>query len=165
MNRVKPVLIALGSNIDRERNLPKALTMLSQHPQIEILAVSPTYETLAVGGSVDQPPFFNAAALIETELGPAKLKEALLTIERELGRVRSADKYAPRTIDLDIALYDRDIIDLNGRHIPDPDVARFPHVALPLADVAPDWIHPELGKTLTKIADSLDFSNKEIRKL
>ncbi len=165
MNRVKPVLIALGSNVDRERYLPQALTVLSQHPQIELRAVSPTYETLAVGGSADQSSFFNAAAFIETALGPSDLKEALLAIERDLGRVRTADKYAPRTIDLDIALYDRHIIELSGRHIPDPEVARFPHLALPLADVAPDWVHPELGETLTEIANNLQFSDKEIRKL
>lgn len=165
MNEAKPVLITLGSNIERERNLPLALTMLDGHPHLELRAVSSTYETVAVGGRVDQPSFYNAAALIETTLGPAELKGALLAIEHKLGRVRTADKYAPRTIDLDIAFYDRDIIDVNGRRIPDPDVARFPHLALPLADVAPGWIHPELGKTLTEIANSLHFSNKEIRKL
>jgi 2-amino-4-hydroxy-6-hydroxymethyldihydropteridine diphosphokinase len=165
MNEAKPVLIALGSNIERERNLPQALAMLDGRPHLELRAVSPIYESLAVGGRVDQQSFFNAAALIDTTLGPAELKAALLTIEHKLGRVRTADKYAPRTIDLDIAFYDRDIIDVNGRHIPDPEAARFPHLALPLADVAPDWVHPELGKTLAEIANSLHFSNKEIRKL
>jgi 2-amino-4-hydroxy-6-hydroxymethyldihydropteridine diphosphokinase len=66
------------------------------------------------------------------------LKRALLEIEARLGRVRQADKYAARTIDLDIAMYGLQVIDLEGRHIPDPDIARHPHVAVPLADVAPD---------------------------
>jgi 2-amino-4-hydroxy-6-hydroxymethyldihydropteridine diphosphokinase len=165
VNRVKPVLIAIGSNIGRERNLPQALARLGQHPHIVLRVVSPTYESLPVGGSSGQPPFFNAAALIETNLEPSELKEALLAIECNLGRVRTADKYAPRPIDLDIALYDRDVLDIGGRRIPDPDLARFPHVALPVADVAPDWIHPELGETLAEIANNLHFSDKEIRKL
>jgi 2-amino-4-hydroxy-6-hydroxymethyldihydropteridine diphosphokinase len=60
-----------------------------------------------------------------------------------LGRVRAVDKYAPRTIDLDIAFYGQQVIDLNGRHIPDPEIEKLPHLALPLADVAPNWVHPE----------------------
>ena len=119
-------------------------------------SASPTRATLS-RTSIAQPPFFNAAALIETDLAPGALKEALLAIEDSLGRVRTADKYAPRPIDLDIALYGQHILGLNGRHIPDPD--------LPLADVAPDWLHPELGLTLAEIARGLHFSDKEIQKL
>ena len=165
MSNWTPVLIAIGSNIEPERNLPRAVTALEQQPQIKLRAVSPVYESLPVGTSVDQPPFFNAAAFIETDLSPVTLKEALLAIEGSLGRVRTADRYAPRTIDLDIALYGQQIFELNGRHIPDPDVTKFAHVALPLADLAPDWVHPELGLTLAEIAKGLHFSDKEIQKL
>jgi 2-amino-4-hydroxy-6-hydroxymethyldihydropteridine diphosphokinase len=118
-----------------------------------------------VGGSANQPSFFNAAVLVETDLDPAALKQTLLSIERRLGRIRTEDKYAPRPIDLDIALYSQQVYELNGRHIPDPDLARFPHVLLPLVDVAPGWIHPELGVTLQEIMADLEFSEKEIQKL
>ncbi len=165
MSNWTPVLIAIGSNIERERNLPGAVEALEKQPQIKLRAMSPVYESIPVGTSAYQPSFFNAAAFIETDLSPVALKEVLLSIEDSLGRVRTADRYAPRTIDLDIALYGQQIFELNGRHIPDPDVAKFAHVALPLADLAPDWVHPELGLTLAEITEGLHFSDKEIRKL
>ena len=165
MNSSIPVLIAIGSNIERERNLPQAVMALRQYPGIHLRAVSPVYESLPVGTGIAQPSFFNAAALIETDMAPDALKETLLAIEASLGRVRTADKNAPRPVDLDIALYGQHILGLNGRRIPDPDIAIFPHIALPLADVAPEWVHPELGLTLAEIAKGLHFSDKEIQKL
>jgi 2-amino-4-hydroxy-6-hydroxymethyldihydropteridine diphosphokinase len=165
MNELTPVLIAIGSNIDREQKLPQALAALKGQPELSLRAVSPIYESLPVGARVEQPLFFNAAALIETRLGPVNLKAMLLTIEANLGRVRNGDKYAPRPIDLDIALYGQQILELHGRHIPDPDILSLPHLALPLADVAPDWTHPELGLTLQEIAKRLNFSAKEIKQL
>ncbi len=167
-----PVLIAIGSNIARERNVPLALRRLRGQPGITLVAVSPIYESeaepLASGeGSTAAPqaPYYNAAALIETSLPPADLKAALRGIEQALGRVRTADKYAPRPIDLDIALYGGEILDLDGRHIPDPDIARAPHVAIPLADLAPDWVHPESGLTLRRIAAGTHYTEKELHRI
>ena len=164
------VLITLGSNIDKEYNLPKSMEALRQQPTITLVTVSPIYETAPVGHSsiqstFTQPTFYNAAAWIETELAPAALRELLRTIEVTLGRVRTADKSAPRPIDLDIAFYGQAKLTLAGRQIPDPDVARFPHLALPLADIAPTWQHPESGRMLYQIADHLAHSETEIRKL
>jgi 2-amino-4-hydroxy-6-hydroxymethyldihydropteridine diphosphokinase len=147
------VLVALGSNIDSEHNLAESVLRLSWH--CRLVAVSPVYETVPVG-KTDQPNFLNAAALIETQLTASELKaQVLQVIEQELGRVRTADKNAPRTIDLDIALFDNQILDVGARHIPDPDVLRYPHVAVPLADIAPRWRHPETGETLQEIAQRL----------
>jgi len=81
---------------------------------------------------------------VETDLDPHELKAVLRGIEAELGRVRTDDKYAPRPIDLDIALYGQQVFELDGSPIPDPGVLRHPHVAAPLADVAPDWAYPEM---------------------
>ncbi|MCL7453199.1 MAG: 2-amino-4-hydroxy-6-hydroxymethyldihydropteridine diphosphokinase [Anaerolineae bacterium] len=149
----RQVFVSLGSNIDPERNLPEAVRRLAQH--CRLLAVSPVYETQPVG-RLDQPNFLNAALLLETYREPAELKEeVLLAIEGELGRVRTADKNAPRTVDLDISLYGEQILNLEGRHIPDPDILRFPHVARPLADLAPEFRHPETGQTLSEIAEKL----------
>ncbi|RME77188.1 MAG: 2-amino-4-hydroxy-6-hydroxymethyldihydropteridine diphosphokinase [Chloroflexi bacterium] len=159
------VLITIGSNINREQNLPAALDLLGTWPGIRLVAVSPVYDTAPIGGRPDQPRFYNAAALVETALGPEALKQALRSIEAQLGRRRVADKYAPRPIDLDIAMYGRQVLGLNGRHIPDPEIVRFPHLALPLADIAPDWVHPELGVTLRDIARQMSFSEEEIQKL
>lgn len=161
-NKEVSVLITLGSNLDRERKVPQALALLRRTPRLRIRAVSPIYESAPVGATTPQPAYFNAAALLETDLDPAALKATLQAIEDRLGRVRTADKYAPRTIDLDIAFYGQEVIDLNGRHIPDPEVEKLPHLALPLADVAPNWVHPELGLTLKEIAGRLRSSNMEV---
>jgi dihydroneopterin aldolase/2-amino-4-hydroxy-6-hydroxymethyldihydropteridine diphosphokinase len=153
LRRTNQVFISLGSNIDPEHNLPEAVRRLAAH--CRLLAVSPVYETRPVGRT-EQPNFLNAAVLIETDLGAAQLKARVLgVIEQELGRVRTADKNAPRIIDLDISLFDDQVLDVGHRHIPDPDILRFPHVTQPLADLAPGVRHPETGQTLLELAQAL----------
>jgi 2-amino-4-hydroxy-6-hydroxymethyldihydropteridine diphosphokinase len=153
---VNRVLVALGSNIDSERNLGEAVRRLASF--CRLLAVSPAYETTPVGNT-EQPNFLNAAALIETDLTAAELKVRVLQIiEGDLGRVRTEDKNAPRTIDLDIALFGHQVLDPGPRRIPDPDILRYPHIAVPLADLAPTMRHPEDGRTLQEIAQSLPAS-------
>jgi 2-amino-4-hydroxy-6-hydroxymethyldihydropteridine diphosphokinase len=143
--------LSLGSNLDKEHNLPAAVGLLAAHGRV--LAVSSVYETAPIGNP-DDPSFFNAAVALETALQPAELKQQVLArIEQQLGRLRSADPNAPRTIDVDISLFDDAILDLGKRHIPDPEIVRFPHIAVPLADLAPDFRHPETGETLAQIAD------------
>lgn len=149
------VLITLGSNINREQNVVEALARLEQQPDLEILAVSPVYVTQAVGAdgkAAAQPAFSNAAICAETELDPFTLRSKLRALEAAMGRVRTADKFAPRPIDLDIAFYGDHVLEVAGKVIPDPDVLRFAHVAAPLADIAGDWIHPQTGQTLAEIA-------------
>lgn len=93
---------------------------------------------------------------MRTELSPVDLKGCLGQIEAQLGRVRvPGDKFAPRTIDLDISLYGDAVLELDGRHIPDPDGLRYAHIAVPLADITPAWRHPEDGRTLGEIAAEL----------
>jgi len=150
------VFIALGSNINSEVNIQEAVRRLSS--RCRLLAVSPVYETAPVG-KTDQPNFLNAAALIETDLTAAELKtQVLQVIEQELGRVRTEDKNAPRTIDLDIALFGDQVLDVGSRHIPDPEIFKYPHIAVPLADLAPQQLHPETGRTLLEIAQGLPAS-------
>jgi 2-amino-4-hydroxy-6-hydroxymethyldihydropteridine diphosphokinase len=149
-------LILLGSNIDRERNIPQAVQMLSSHPALRLLASSDLYESAAVGGTGPQPRFSNSAALVETGLAPAALRDTLREIEAALGRVRIADKYAPRPIDLDIVLYDSFVGDVAESRIPDPDLLRFAHIAVPCAEIAPDWVHPATGQTLQEISTGVD---------
>lgn len=121
----------------------------------KLVAVSPVYQTKPVGRT-DQPDFLNAAALIETQLGPAELKaQVLQEIEDTLGRMRSADKNAPRTIDLDITLFNDQVLEIGHRHIPDPDLLRYPHIAVPMSDLAPEYVHPESGQTLSAVAESM----------
>jgi len=149
-------MILLGSNIQRERNIPQALQQLASHPALRLLASSGIYESAAVGGNGPQPIFSNSAALIETQLEPVALRQALREIEAALGRVRSADKYAPRPIDLDIVLYDRFVGDIEGSSVPDPELLCFAHIAVPCAEIAPHWVHPLTGKTLYEISTGVD---------
>jgi 2-amino-4-hydroxy-6-hydroxymethyldihydropteridine diphosphokinase len=150
MNRV---FVALGSNIHPERNLVEAMQRLAS--RCTVLSVSPVYESMPVG-TTDQPNFLNAAACIETDLGVTAFKREILeVIEQELGRMRTADKNAARTIDLDITLYNDRVLDVGQRHIPDPDLLRYAHVAIPMAHLAPQYRHPETGQTLQQIAEAL----------
>lgn len=153
--RVSRVYVSLGSNINPEQNLPAAVRRLAA--RFRLRAVSPVYATAPVG-KTDQPDFYNAAALIETELDAIELKRVLQSIEQELGRVRTQDKNAPRTIDLDISLFDDQVLDVGSRHIPDPEILHYAHIARPLADLAPQLRHPETGQTLQDIARGLGES-------
>lgn len=146
--------LGLGSNIAPEDNLPRAVRALSRWGRV--IAVSQTWETEPVG-FVDQSNFLNAAVLLRTSLSPDELYTGpIATIERELGRVRNPDnKNAPRTIDVDVLLFDNEVLQIGARHIPDPDIAERAFLAQTLAEVDADYVHPELGRTLRQIADSL----------
>ena len=149
--------LSLGSNIEPEQNLPAAVIRLAQYGGVE--AVSAVWESLPVGFS-DQPNFLNAAMLLETKLSaPALHEEAIAAIELALGRVRTENKNAPRTIDIDIILFNRDIIQMKRRRIPDPELMERPFVAIPLAEISPDYVHPETGQTLRDIAQQFDTTS------
>ncbi len=155
MNRA---VILLGSNIDKEVNLPKAVRILREC--CRVTAVSTVYETIPVG-LLNQPNFFNAAVQVETEWSASQIKERLLSrIEERLERVRQADKNAPRTIDADLVLFNDEVFDYNCydgtcRHIPDPDLLKFAHIAVPVADMLPDMLHPETNEPMSLIAARL----------
>ncbi len=82
-------------------------------------------------------------------------------MEHLLGRVRSSDPNAPRTIDVDISLFNDEVLTLGKRRIPDPEILLYPHIAVPLADVAPDYRHPETGETLADIAARMIASSEQ----
>ena len=157
------VLLSLGSNIEPEQNLVAAVRLLAADLAIE--RVSKVYETAPAGGS-EGPAFLNAAVQIRCDLGPGALKqEVLRPIEKRLGRVRTDDANAPRTIDLDISFYGQQVIHDSdaGLDIPDPDVLDRAHVAIPLADLAPGFSHPIVGRTLAEIA--APFAGRGVRVL
>ena len=147
MNRA---YLLLGSNIDKERNLVRGIQLLAQNQHV--LAVSSVYETEPVV-KPDQEQFLNAAMIIETSLSPVALKETVLRpIERKLVRKRTNDRYAPRTIDIDVVLFNSEVIHVDSLVIPDPDLLIHPHIAIPLAEIAPDYVHPKTGEKLAEIA-------------
>lgn len=152
------VVVALGSNINKERNLPLAIQLLGE--LCAVTAVSPIYETEPVG-LLNQPNFWNAAVLIETDLNATEIKlNVINVIEAKLKRIRLPDKNAARTIDADIVLFNDAVFAYEGgdgrlRPIPDPDLLRFAHVAVPVADLLPDFLHPQTGEPLGNLAERL----------
>lgn len=144
--------ISLGSNIEPERYLPQAVGALRQLGQLQ--AVSAAYQNPAVGATA-QPDFLNAAVLLDTMLSPQALRRELRRLESRLGRRRTADKFAPRTIDLDLVLYGSKVIEEAGLHIPDPDLLVRAHLAVLVAELAPDFRHPITGERLAAIASRL----------
>jgi 2-amino-4-hydroxy-6-hydroxymethyldihydropteridine diphosphokinase len=152
------VVIALGSNIEKERNLPQAIVLLRE--MCAVTAVAPIYETEPVG-LLNQPNFWNTAVLIQTDLSASQVKQQIIgTLETKLKRVRQADKNAPRTIDADIVLFNDAVFEYDGgdgrfRPVPDPDLRKFAHVAVPVADLLPDFPHPETGELLSELAKRL----------
>ncbi|RMF26441.1 MAG: 2-amino-4-hydroxy-6-hydroxymethyldihydropteridine diphosphokinase [Chloroflexi bacterium] len=147
--KVSKAVVAFGSNIEPERFLPAAVRELAR--RVRLLAVSPVYQTPPVGAP-GTPPFLNGALLLETSLSPRDLRQQVLRpIEAALGRVRGEDPNAPRTIDLDLVLYEGWVCAEPDLELPAPDVLRYAHVALPLADLVPHWVHPVTGETMAQI--------------
>jgi len=147
--------IGIGSNLgDRQANIDKALGFLKAHEDIDVLAVSGFIETEPEGG-FPQEKFLNGAIKIKTDLMPLELLSQLKMIERRLGRVKG-EPNAPRPMDLDILFYD-DVVILEGKHLtlPHPKLSSRSFVLRPLAEIAPDFIHPRLNKSVKELLDQL----------
>jgi 2-amino-4-hydroxy-6-hydroxymethyldihydropteridine diphosphokinase len=145
--------LVLGSNIEPERNMPRAAAAIAAEETL--LGVSSVWQSPPADGS-NQPDYWNAAVLIRTAKSPAELySELIAPVESELGRVRGADAFAPRTMDIDLALFDDRVEEFAGRRVPHPDILRRAYFALPLAELSPEMKHPETGEPLHAIADRL----------
>lgn len=149
--------ISLGSNICPAENILTAVELLRRYTTV--LGVSPVYRS-APQGFLEQEPFLNVAVKVHTLRTPARFKADVNDrIESELKRVRDPqNKNAPRTIDLDISLWNDEAFEYGCKpwKIPDVDIMRFAHVAIPLADLAPDLVHPTANKRLREIAAEFD---------
>jgi len=144
--------LGLGSNMgNRQDNLEKALDFLSQ--RLRIKKVSSTYETEPVG-NVNQPRFLNLVCEVYTGLTPIALLTLGKGIERKLGRVSSKPN-APRPIDIDILFYGDQIIETPELVIPHPRLTERAFVLIPLAEIAPDLVHPASGKTIKELKSAL----------
>jgi 2-amino-4-hydroxy-6-hydroxymethyldihydropteridine diphosphokinase len=133
-------ILLLGSNISPQQNLRSAHVLLSQASSV--CKNSRVWQTPAYGS--EAPDFLNQVIWINTGMPYKELKQFLKNVEKILGRVRSADKYAPRTIDLDILVYDGEVRDEN--------VFTQPFAAIPAADVFPEFLNPENNRSLLEIA-------------
>lgn len=145
--------LSLGANIgDREHQLQRALTALARVPETAIQAISDVYETDPVG-FLEQPPFLNLAVAISSALAPHPLLAAIAILERDLGRQRVV-RFGPRTIDIDILLCGELIVDDQPTLIiPHPRMHERAFVLVPLAQIAPQAIHPVLGITVKELCD------------
>jgi len=151
--------IALGANVgDRERNIRAALDKFGTTDGLQVVRVSTLIENPAVGGPPNSPPFLNGAAEVSTSLSPAALLQRLLEIEREIGRVRR-EKWGPRPIDLDLLLYGDQVIDAPGLAVPHPLMHQRRFVLEPLAQIAPDAVHPLLKRSIGTLLGDLDASH------
>lgn len=154
------VYLGLGSNLgNRQRNLRAALRRLE--PLVRVEAVSSLYETDPVGPQ-DQPEYLNVACRGVTGLSPQALLRHIEEVERELGR-RLGSHMGPRLIDIDLLLYGDDVISESELRVPHPELANRAFVLTPLAELAADLRHPELGETMRSLAEAIDASGVRIR--
>lgn len=148
------IYLGLGANLGKRiKTLKEAVRMLGNCPDISVLGESPYYETEPQGGP-PQPRFINAVLSIETDLSPRELLGVVRDVERALGRehVRSdRERWGPRTIDIDILLYDNLVIEDEDLKIPHPMMHQRRFVLEPLSDISPESVHPVLKKTVSQL--------------
>lgn len=147
MNAAVPVYVAAGSNVEAERHLTFAVRELGR--EFGPLAVSRAYRNTAVG--FDGPDFINLVAGFRTALALEQVIARLQDIERRCGRPADAPKWAPRTMDLDILLYGDRVVDEPGRELPRPDLLRRAYMLGPLAEIAPQLLHPTAHRTIGEL--------------
>ncbi len=144
--------LCLGSNLgDRERNLARALELLSE--KVLIGKVSSVYETEPVGYE-QQPLFLNMVCRISTGLSARQLMRLIVAVETNMGRVRSF-RNAPRSIDIDILFYDDAVVKTRHLTVPHPRLAERAFVLTPLDEIAPDLVHPEMNKSVAELSAAL----------
>lgn len=155
--------IGLGSNIgDRELKLLMAIAELGKLPQTKVTAVSPFYETEPVGG-IPQDNFYNAVVRLNTALEPLELLEWLKRLETEVFHRVPSERWGARSMDLDILLYGDLVVASEVLTIPHQRLAERRFVLQPLADIAPDLVHPTLGKRIIELLTELTGTEKVVR--
>ncbi|MGY8830776.1 MAG: 2-amino-4-hydroxy-6-hydroxymethyldihydropteridine diphosphokinase [Pseudomonadales bacterium] len=154
------VYIGLGSNLATPiEQLRSALAALAALPQTDLIAQSSFYSSDPLGPA-DQPRYVNAVAALDTELSPLALLDALQTIELEQGRTRKAERWGPRTLDLDILLFGERLLDEPRLTVPHYHMHARAFVLYPLAEIAPDLQLPD-GRALTELLGACPYAGLE----
>ncbi len=157
---MKNSAIALGSNIgDSLAILEAAIEILAQTPGIVLQAKSSWYRTKAVGPP--QPDYINGSAILQVEMMPEQLLETLLKVENQFGRVRR-ERCGPRTLDLDLLLYDDLILQTPNLQVPHPRMQQRAFVLVPLAEIASDWVEPISGRRIKELVKDVDCTEVEL---
>jgi 2-amino-4-hydroxy-6-hydroxymethyldihydropteridine diphosphokinase len=146
---------------DREANLRDAIARLGELGSAS--RVSALYETEPVEISGQQPWFLNCAAAVETELAPLEFLQRMLAIEQSMGRKRTEPK-GPRTIDMDIIFFGDEVLDTKELSVPHPAMQHRRFVLEPLAEIAPEFMHPVLQRTVRELLNSLPADSGAIRR-
>jgi len=141
---VAVVYLGLGSNIDAEENLRLGVHELER--RYGQLRISNIYQNAAVG--FEGADFLNLVIGLESGASPAEIHEQIEVIHKMTGRQRGAERYSSRPLDIDLLLYGDMIVDVPPLHLPRPDVLKYSFVLRPLAELAPDLVHPETGRTV-----------------
>jgi 2-amino-4-hydroxy-6-hydroxymethyldihydropteridine diphosphokinase len=156
-------LIGLGSNLgNRKANLDGAVEALRETPGITVQAISSFHETRPVGGPSGQGDYLNAAAALETTLDPFALLHRLQEVESNFGRVR-AERWGPRSLDLDLLLYDDLVVETAELTVPHPAMSTRRFVLEPLAEISPTAVHPRTGRTIAEMIDDLNRNDEHVQ--
>ncbi len=162
--RWRPAYVGIGSNLDSpQRQIERAIVALGEIEDTVLVRTSPLYQSAPLDGS-DQPDYINAVSALLTRLNADDLLRFLQGIEKAQGRSRSAEKWAARTLDLDLLVYSSASIDQKDLKVPHPGISERNFVLLPLLDIAPHLRIPGLG-SVTGLAAGIDTSNPRIEKL
>ncbi len=144
------VYVGIGSNIEQEKYIRLSAQYLRNAFGDNCdLQLSPVYKTRAVG--FDGDDFYNLVACFDTDKSAVEVEKTLKQIEHENGRQRKQEKFSARTLDIDLLLYDQEIIQADGLSVPRDEIEKYAFVLSPLADLAPELLHPQTGKSMAEM--------------
>ncbi|MDH5378661.1 MAG: 2-amino-4-hydroxy-6-hydroxymethyldihydropteridine diphosphokinase [Gammaproteobacteria bacterium] len=155
------IYISIGSNIDRERHIRSGIEALNRH--FRNLRLSPVYENPAVG--FEGEPFLNLAAQADSDMSALEVQTCLNRIEEQNGRTRQEAKFSPRTLDLDLLLYDDQVIEEGKLRLPRKDIEKYAFVLRPLLDLQEDLVNPVNGLAYSQIWETMGNQEGSLRRV
>jgi 2-amino-4-hydroxy-6-hydroxymethyldihydropteridine diphosphokinase len=162
---MKTAYIGIGSNLgDPEKNFFEAVDRIGRIPSCKVTRVSRMYRTEPVGVN-GQEWYLNCVAEISSGISAKRLMERLLAIEKDMGRVREGGRWQARIIDLDILMFGMELIHEDNLTVPHPLMHRRRFVIVPMVDLAPDLIHPSLGKSMSELLQEIPGDGQEVKPL